>query len=154
MKVYGNLLSIFWMITMDQDDLIRNVITSWKDKLERGLSERRSSNARQLDCVLHDMKQPKFILRKSADLQRSIYRVKFTKAIARHSKIRDKNHSLRYICPGASHQRSPTLQIGGSVSRGDRMTRARCPRRSVEAVRKCFQVKRLWRSNILLTFGR
>ena len=33
--------------------------------------------------------------------------MKFTKAIARHTKIRDQNPSLGYICPGAPHERSP-----------------------------------------------
>ena len=32
--------------------------------------------------------------------------VKFTKAIARHTKIRDQNPSLGYICPGEPHERS------------------------------------------------
>ena len=39
-------------------------------------------------------------------MQRPIQRVKFTKAIARHTKIRDQNPSLGYICPGEPHQRS------------------------------------------------
>ena len=43
-------------------------------------------------------------------MQKPIQRVKFTKAIARHTKIRDQNPSLGYICPGEPHQRSPTLQ--------------------------------------------
>ena len=47
------------------------------------------------------------ILRKSSDMQKPIQRVKFTKAIARHAKIRDQNPSLGYICPGEPHQRSP-----------------------------------------------
>ena len=34
-------------------------------------------------------------------------RVKFTKAIVRHTKIRDQNPSLGYICPGEPHERSP-----------------------------------------------
>ena len=34
-------------------------------------------------------------------------RVKFTKGIARHEDIRDQNPSLRLICPGEPHQRSP-----------------------------------------------
>ena len=76
-------------------------------KLERGSSQRRSSNARQLGCVFQDMTPPKSILRKSTDMQRPIQRVKFTKAIARHTKIRDQNPSLGYICPGEPHQRSP-----------------------------------------------
>ena len=33
--------------------------------------------------------------------------MKFTKAIALHTKIRDQNPSLGYICPGEPHQRSP-----------------------------------------------
>ena len=40
-------------------------------------------------------------------MQKPIQRVKFTKAIARHTKIRDQNPSLGYICPGEPHQRSP-----------------------------------------------
>ena len=53
------------------------------------------------------MKPPKSILRKNSDMQKPIQRVKFTKAIARHTKIRDQNPSLGYICPGEPHQRSP-----------------------------------------------
>ena len=53
-------------------------------ELKRGPTGRRSSNARQLGCVL---KPPKSILRKSSDMQKPIQRVKFTKAIARHTKI-------------------------------------------------------------------
>ena len=33
--------------------------------------------------------------------------MKFTKGIARHTKIRDQNPSLGYICPGEPHERSP-----------------------------------------------
>ena len=40
-------------------------------------------------------------------MQKPVQRVKFTKAIARHTKIRDQNPSLGYICPGEPHQRSP-----------------------------------------------
>ena len=39
-------------------------------------------------------------------MQKPIQRVKFTTAIARHTKIQDQNHSLGYICPGEPHQRS------------------------------------------------
>ena len=65
------------------------------------------SNTRQLGCVFQDMEPPKFILRKRSDMRRPIQRVKFTKAIARHTKIRDQNPSLGLICPGEHHQRSP-----------------------------------------------
>ena len=76
-------------------------------ELKRGPTGRRSSNARQLGCVFQDMTPPKSILRKSSDMQKPIQSVKFTKAIARHTKIRDQNPSLGYICPGEPHQRSP-----------------------------------------------
>ena len=48
-----------------------------------------SSNTRQLGCVFQDMEPPKFssILRKSTDMPKPIRRVKFTKAIAHHTKI-------------------------------------------------------------------
>ena len=40
-------------------------------------------------------------------MPKPIQRVKFTKAIARHTKIRDQNPSLGKICPGEPHERSP-----------------------------------------------
>ena len=76
-------------------------------ELKRGPTGRRSSNARQLVCVFQDMKPPKSVLRKCTDMRKPIQRVMFTKAIARHTKIRDQNLSLGYICPGEPHQRSP-----------------------------------------------
>ena len=76
-------------------------------ELKRGPTGRRSSNARQLGYVFQDMKPPKPLLRKSSDMQKPIQCVKFTKAIARHTKIRDQNPSLGYICPGEPHERSP-----------------------------------------------
>ena len=76
-------------------------------ELKRGPTGRRSSNARQLGCVFQDMKPPKSILRQSSDMQKPIQCVKFTKAFARHTKIRDQNPSLGYLCPGEPHERSP-----------------------------------------------
>ena len=70
-------------------------------------SKRRSFDARQLGCVFRDMTPPKSILRKCTDMRKPIQRVKFTKTIARHTKIRDKIPSLGYICPGEPHERSP-----------------------------------------------
>ena len=40
-------------------------------------------------------------------MQKPIQRVKVTKAIARHTYIRDQSPSLGLICPGEPHQRSP-----------------------------------------------
>ena len=76
-------------------------------KLGQKSSQRRLSDARQLGCVFQDMTPPMSILRKCTDLQKPIQRVKFTKAIARHTKIRDQNPSLGYICSGEPHERSP-----------------------------------------------
>ena len=76
-------------------------------KLGQKLSQRRFSEARQLGCVFQDMTPPKSILRKSNDMPKPIQRVKLRKATARHTKIRDQNPSLGYICPGELHERSP-----------------------------------------------
>ena len=76
-------------------------------KLRQNSSKRQFSDARQLGCVFQDMTPPKSILRKGTDMPKPIQRVKFTKAIARHTKIRDQNLSLGYICPGEPHERSP-----------------------------------------------
>ena len=61
----------------------------WKrsdKKLGQISSKRQSSDARQLGCVFQDMTPPKSFLRKSTDMPKPIQRVKFTKAIARHTK--------------------------------------------------------------------
>ena len=76
-------------------------------KLGHNSSKRQFSDERQLGCVFQDMTPPKSILRKSTDMPKPIQRVKFTKAIARHTKIRDQNPSLGYFCPGEPHERSP-----------------------------------------------
>ena len=47
-------------------------------ELKRGPTGCRSSKAQQLGCVFQDMKLPKSILRKSADMQKLVQRVKFT----------------------------------------------------------------------------
>ena len=69
-----------------------------------------SSNTRQLGCVFQDMEPPKSssILRKSSDIRKPIRCVQFTKAVARHAYIRDRNPSLGLVCPGEPHQRGPT----------------------------------------------
>ena len=64
-------------------------------KLGRNSSKRQLSDARQLGCVFQDMTPPKSILRKSTDMPKTIQRVKFKKAIARHTKIRDQNPLAR-----------------------------------------------------------
>ena len=61
---------------------------------------------RQLGCVFQDMTPPKSILWMCTDMRKPIQRVRFTKAIARHTKIRDQNSSLGYFCPRELHERS------------------------------------------------
>ena len=95
------------LVTNQGHDRPRQPDKKRDNELERGPTKRRSSNARQLGCEFQDMTPPKSSLRKTSDMQRPIQRVKFTKAIARHTKIRDQNPSFGYICPGQLHQRSP-----------------------------------------------
>ena len=76
-------------------------------KLGQKSSKRQSSDARQLGCVFQDMTPPTSILWKGTDMPKPIQRVKFTKAIARYTKIRDQNPSLGFFCPGEPHERSP-----------------------------------------------
>ena len=88
----------------------RSTGETWKrsdKKLGQNSSKRQSSNARQLGCVFQDTTPPKSILRKCTDMPKPVQRVKFTKAGARHTKIRDQNPSLGCICPGEPHERSP-----------------------------------------------
>ena len=102
-ETYGNLLSI---VTKSHDRSGRP--DEKRDhELKRGLAGRQFSNAQKLGCALQDMKPPKSFLWKSSDMQKPIQRVKFTKAIARHTKIRDRNPSLGSFCPGEPHERSP-----------------------------------------------
>ena len=100
-KMYGNLLSI---VTESHDRSGRpDIKRDTCHELKQGPVGRRSSNTRQLGCVFQDMKPPKSILRKSSDMQKPIRRVKFTKATAPHTKIREQNPSVGKICPGEPH---------------------------------------------------
>ena len=103
-------------------------------KLGQKSSQRQSSDARQLGCVFQEMTPPKSILRKSTDMPKPIQRVKFTKAVARHTKIRDQHPSLGYICPGEPHQRSSNApKFEDRFQEETEWQGARCPRSSVEA---------------------
>ena len=66
-------------------------------KLGQKSSKRRSSDARQLGCVFQDMTPPKSILRKGTGMPKPIQRVKFTQAIACHTKIRSKSFARIYL---------------------------------------------------------
>ena len=80
-------------------------------KLGQNSSKRQFSDARQMGCVFQDMTPPKSILRKSTDMPKPIQRVKFTKAVARHTKIRDQK-SPRSVTFVQVHliSAAPTLQ--------------------------------------------
>ena len=64
---------------------------------------------RQLCCVFQDMEPSKSssILRKSSNILKQIRCAQFTKAVVRHSYIRDQNPSLGVICVGDPQQRNP-----------------------------------------------
>ena len=79
-------------------------------KLGQNSSKRQSSDARQLGCVFQDMTPRKSILQKCTDMPKPIQRVKFTKAFARHTKIRDQNPSLGFFAQVNLISVSPTLQ--------------------------------------------
>ena len=124
-------------------------------KLGRKSSQRRSSDARQLGCVFQDMKPPKPILRKSTDMPKPIQRVKFTKAIARHTKIRDQNPSLGYICPGEPHPRSPNAPQFEDRSQEETEWQEQGAREAAwKLAKKYVKIKGARKSNILLTFGK
>ena len=94
-------------LTDQGHDRLGKLVERSDKKSGQNSSKRQSSDARQLGCVFQDMTPPKSILRKGTDMPKPIQRVKFTKAIARHTKIRDQNPSFGEICPGEPHQRSP-----------------------------------------------
>ena len=118
-------------------------------KLEQNSSKRQLSDARQLGCVFQDMTPPKSILRKSTDMPNPIQRVRFTKAIARHTRIRDQNPSLGYICPGEPHQRGPNAPKFEDQSQEETEWQEQGARDQ-----KCVKIKGAPKSNILLTFGK
>ena len=93
-------------VTIDQGNLGREVIRNW-DKIRLNVNLLMHD---QLGCVFQDMTPPKSVLWKGTDMPKPIQRVKFTKANARHTKIRDQNPSLGFVCPGEPHQRSPNAQ--------------------------------------------
>ena len=88
-------------------------------------------------------------------MQKLIQRVKFTKAIARHTEIRDQNPSLGYICPCEPHQRSPNGPKFEDRSQEETEWQEQGAREAaLEAGQKCVEIKGARKSNILLTFGK
>ena len=87
-------------VTIDRGNLIRGVIKSW-DKSRLNVDHLMYGNW----VVYFKTWRRRSLF--SGRAQTLIQRVKFTKAIARHTKIRDQNSSLGKICPGEPHERSP-----------------------------------------------
>ena len=116
-----------------------------------------SSSTRQLGCVFQDMEPPRLssILRKSSDMPKPIQTCKIHESCCTsriHS--RPKPFARMYLPRWTSPAWPQRSQIWGSVSRRDRVARARCPRSSVEAGQKCFEFRREKQSNIFLTLGK
>ena len=61
-------------------------------------------------------------------MRKPIRRVKYTKAVARHAYIQDQNPSLRLICPGEPHQRSPNAPKIEDRSQEETEWQERCAR--------------------------
>ena len=105
-----------------------------------------SSNTRQLGCVFQDMEPPKSssILRKSSDVRKPYPMCKITKAVARHTNIRDQNPSLGYmICPGEPHQRSSNAPKLEDRSQEETEWQERCVREAAwRLARKLPKIKR------------
>ena len=87
-------------------------------------------------------------------MRKPIQRVKFTKAIARHTKIRDQNPSLGYICPGEPHERSPNAPKFEDRSQEETEWQEQGAREAAwKLAKKCVKIKGEKESNILFTFG-
>ena len=87
-------------------------------------------------------------------MQKPIQRVKFTKAIARHTKIRDQNPSLGYIFPGEPHQRSPNAPKFEDRSQEETEWQEQGAREAAKRLAKSVFIFLMEKSCILLTFGK
>ena len=87
-------------------------------------------DTRQLGCVCQDVEPPKSssISRKRSNMLKPIRCVRFTRAVARHAKIRDLNPSLGMICPGDPHQRNPNAPKFEDRSQEETEWQERCAR--------------------------
>ena len=86
--------------------------------------------------VFQDMTPPKFILRKSSDLQKPIQRVKVTNVT---QKFETKIFRSDKFCPGEAHQRSPNAPKFEDRSQEETEWQEQGAREaSVEAGQKCF----------------
>ena len=103
----------------------------------------------------HGAAEVTFILRKSSDMQKPTQRVKFTKAIARHTKIRDQNPSLGMTCPGERHECSPNAPKFEDRSQEETEWQEQGAREAAwKLAKSVLNLKEQEQSNILLTFGK
>ena len=70
-------------------------------------------------------------------MPKPIQRVQFTKAIARHTKIRDQNPSLGYICPGEPHERSPNAPKFEDRHKKRQSGKSKVPAKQLGSGQKC-----------------
>ena len=91
-------------VTIERGNLWEKVVRNW-DKIHLNVNFLMHGN--WVAYFRTWRRPPKSILRKGTDMPKPIQRVKFKKAITRHTKIRDQNPSLGYICAGEPHERSP-----------------------------------------------
>ena len=88
-------------------------------------------------------------------MPKPIQRVKFTKAIAPHTKIRDQNPSLGYICPGEPHERSHNTPKFEDRSQEETEWQEQGAREAAwKLAKNVFKIKRAPKGNILLVSGK
>ena len=86
-------------------------------------------------------------------MRKPIRRVEFTNAIARHTKIRDQNPSLGYICPGEPHERNPNAPKIEDRSQEETEWQERCAREAAWRLAKnILKISGEKYNNILFTF--
>ena len=152
-KMYGNLLSTVTKITRDRSDLMWIVtrIMSWNEDLL------------DVDHRAHDIWVVSFktwsrrnLFYGRAQTCRNKSNVWNSRKLLLHAtlKFETKIHRLDTFAQETSSAQPQRSKIWGSVSGGDRVATARCPRSSVEAGPKCLKLEGASKSNILLTCGK
>ena len=137
------------MVTIDQGDLIRNVITSWNEDL---LNDDHLTHGNWV--VYFRTWRRRSLFSGNAQTCRSQSNVWNSRKPLRVT-LKFETKILRlYLSRWTSSAEPQRSKIWGSVSGRDRVTRARCPRSSLEAGQKCVEMIGAPKSSILLTFGK
>ena len=90
-------------ITIAQGNLIRVVVKSW-DEIHLNVNFLMHDN---WVAYFRTWRRRSLFSGRALTCRSRSNGVKFTKAVAHHTEIRDQNPSLGYSCPGAPHERSP-----------------------------------------------